>query len=246
MQRLICLALGCVLSYLVGCGHQVGSLSDLASNQTLQQQDAISKRLYRLFKIYQRSVLSLSAPLRDGTSNGTGFLVSSDLIITNDHVIQDSIGPITVRWDTHLNLISLKATVVKRHKKRDLALLRLEQKVIYTPLPLAYAHEYAIAEPTVIFGYPGLTQPNDVEEKYLHTLSGLVSSVQPKQLVLDARIMAGNSGGPLVSLLTGQVIGVISSIYVDSDEEDSGEFTEGESLGSAIPIRFVHKLMRGY
>ena len=59
---------------------------------------------------------------------------------------------------------------------------------------------------------------------------------------LDAVAYPGNSGSPLYSPATGEVIGVINKVLVKDAKESALSSPSGISY--AIPVEYVHKLLK--
>ena len=149
---------------------------------------------------------------RKSTSLGSGFIIDpSGFIVTNNHVIEDA-EEITVILHDDTNL---KAKIIGRDKKTDLALLKVEPKA---PLPAVKWGDsskarvgdwvLAIGNP---FGLGGTVTAGIISASKRDINSGPYDSY----LQTDASINRGNSGGPMFNL-DGDVIGVNTAIYSPS------------------------------
>jgi serine protease Do len=202
------------------------------------------------------------------TLRGTGFVVGDgSSVITNAHVLPDAPSNATVLRELVVQLPGKpgdaeirRATVVSVDKNRDLAWLRIEGSAV-PALPLgraAYVHE---GTEVAFIGFPigGALGYSPVSHR------GIVSSVtavappmasaqqlNPQAILrlregsydiyqLDATAYPGNSGGPLLSVETGEVIGVINSVVVRSSKESALSHPSG--ITYAIPVRFVTELL---
>ncbi|MDE2182768.1 MAG: DegQ family serine endoprotease [Alphaproteobacteria bacterium] len=164
---------------------------------------------------------------RHVTSLGSGFIIDpSGLIVTNNHVIEDS-DQITV---TLADGSTMPAKVVGRDEKTDLALLKVSTR---RPLPFAKfgdSDRARIGDWVIAIGNPfGLGST---------VTAGIVSARNrdieagpyDEFLQTDAPINRGNSGGPLFDM-NGSVVGVNSAIYSP---------TGGSvGIGFAIPSNLV-------
>ncbi|XP_019605850.1 serine protease HTRA2, mitochondrial isoform X1 [Rhinolophus sinicus] len=137
-------------------------------------------------------------------SNGSGFVVAADgLIVTNAHVVADR-RRVRVRLpsgDTY------EATVTAVDPVADIATLRIQTKEPLPTLPLGRSADVRQGEFVVAMGSPFALQ-NTIT-------SGIVSSAQRpardlglpqtnvEYIQTDAAIDFGNSGGPLVNLVSG-------------------------------------------
>ena len=172
---------------------------------------------------------------RKSTSLGSGFIIDPrGYVVTNNHVIADS-DDITVT--THDNA-SLKAEVVGRDTKTDLALLKVKSD---KPLPAAAWGDsdvarvgdwvLAIGNP---FGLGGSVTAGILSARQRDINSGPYDDF----LQTDAAINRGNSGGPMFNM-DGQVIGINTAIYSPS----GGSIGIGFAIPSAIAKVVVTQLL---
>ena len=165
------------------------------------------------------------------TSLGTGFIIDpSGLIVTNNHVIQDS-DDITVQLNDGT---TLPAKLIGRDEKTDLALLKVAPK---KPLPAAHfgdSDKARIGDWVIAIGNPfGLGST---------VTAGIVSARNrdinagpyDEFIQTDAPINRGNSGGPLFDM-NGDVIGVNSAIYSPSGGS--------VGIGFSIPSNLVRSVV---
>ncbi|XP_028687398.1 serine protease HTRA2, mitochondrial isoform X1 [Macaca mulatta] len=136
-------------------------------------------------------------------SNGSGFVVAADgLIVTNAHVVAD-------RRRVRVRLLSgdtYEAVVTAVDPVADIATLRIQTKEPLPTLPLGRSADVRQGEFVVAMGSPFALQ-NTIT-------SGIVSSAQRpardlglpqtnvEYIQTDAAIDFGNSGGPLVNLVS--------------------------------------------
>jgi serine protease Do len=184
---------------------------DFFDRQQQQQQDQTAKR---------------------ATSLGSGFIIDAKggLVVTNNHVIQDA-DEITVILQDDTNI---KASVVGRDTKTDVALLKIE-----TTHPLTEVHfgdsdamrvgdwVLAIGNP---FGLGGTVTAGIVSARGRDIGAGSYDDF----LQTDASINRGNSGGPMFNL-DGQVIGVNTAIFSPSGGS--------VGIGFAIPSNLVNTVV---
>jgi S1-C subfamily serine protease len=130
---------------------------------------------------------------------GSGFCVSSDQLLTNEHVVSGSPLVRVRRRDG----LSFGGTVVSISRERDLALVRLEGARC-APLPLASGRDIIVGREVWAVGTP--------EGLSWSVSKGIVSAVRDldsgRLVQTDAAVNKGNSGGPLVDKESGKVIGV--------------------------------------
>jgi serine protease Do len=164
-------------------------------------------------------------------SLGSGFIIDAGgYVVTNNHVI-DGADEITVVLDDG---DEMKATLVGKDEKTDLALLKVNSK---TPLPTAKMGDsdkarvgewvMAIGDP---FGLGGTVTTGIISARNRDINAGPYDDF----IQTDAPINRGNSGGPLFNMY-GEVIGVNSAIYSP---------TGGSvGIGFAIPINAAKNII---
>jgi len=159
----------------------------------------------KYIKDHSLDIRKASVIIRSASGHGTGFFISDDgYILTNHHVIGDSEEIIIEDYKGHKK----KANIIREHKFRDIALLKLEDTKGLEIIPLAIRKKLAeIGEDVYVIGNP-------LEEKSLqNTLTkGTISAwrdyiYDSTYIQSDVAIHPGNSGGPLMDKY-GNVLGV--------------------------------------
>jgi serine protease Do len=167
--------------------------------------------------------LPATVSLRCANSVGSGFFVTSDLVVTNAHVLCPKGQGIQVGLSDERKLIG---EVVQSDAQVDLGLVRVPGANAQ-PLPLGNVGDLAVGDKVMIIGSPvGL-------DFTVH--EGSVSSLQRSAygvafVQLDAKISPGNSGGPVIDN-QGRVVGVVSMKL-------AGRGVEG--IGLALPINYIY------
>ncbi|MDR1577050.1 MAG: Do family serine endopeptidase [Deltaproteobacteria bacterium] len=162
------------------------------------------------------------------TTQGSGFIYDPEgYVITNNHLVE---GADDIKVSLEKNQ-ELKATVVGRDPKTDLALLKLSKPGPYPYMTLGDSDGIEIGDWLVAIGNPfGLE----------HTVTLGILSARGRTigtgpyddfLQTDASINPGSSGGPLLSL-SGEVVGVNARISA-----------RGTGIGFAIPSKMVAKIV---
>jgi len=159
------------------------------------------------------SVVVVLSP--DG-SIGTGFYVSPNLVVTNNHVVEGAKFLEIKKYDGTMSF----GKVVKVDIDRDLALVKVESKG--TPVTFYNADEFPLGSEVNAIGHP-----NRLE---FSITRGVVSAVRKIDLARSGRkvmliqtdtpINPGNSGGPL--FYKGELIGVNVMKQVANDTEGLG------------------------
>jgi serine protease Do len=160
-------------------------------------------------------------------SLGSGFIIdASGLVVTNNHVIADS-DEITVILNDSTNL---KAEIVGRDTKTDLALLRVKSDKPLKAVKFGDSDKLRLGEWVIAIGNPfslgGTVTAGIVSARNRDINSGPYDNY----IQTDAAINRGNSGGPLFNL-DGQVIGVNTAIISPS----GGSI----GIGFAVPSKTV-------
>lgn len=198
---------------------------------------------------------------------GTGFVVGDGmLVVTNAHVLPP---PDPTRIDRSVAIQAWTADggwqlrgarVVKQEASRDLALLRIDDDKPLPALPLA-AGEAAEGDAIALIGFPiggALGFSHVTHRGIVSARTAIVPPASGPQglsgkavrqlrrgsfevLQLDATAYPGNSGGPVIDIATGEVVGVVSMVVVKGSHEAALSAPSGISY--AIPVREVRSLL---
>lgn len=163
---------------------------------------------------------------------GAGFVVDATRgwVMTNAHVVARSPSEVRVRFRRGEYQDAKKLYV---DPYLDLAIIELgeEQRKGLTAARLDCGELPAVGHSVGAFGHPwGLT--------YTGTrgiVSGVTSRIGAEMLQTDAPINGGNSGGPLVSLQTGKIVGV-STASINKEDAQNTNF--------AVPMKYACKVLR--
>ena len=195
----------------------------------------------------------------------TGFVVADGQhVVTNAHAIPDELatgsGEFLAVLTGERNGTAYRAKVVRVDKVHDLALLRFSGKA-RPAFRLGNSEAVREGEMYAFTGFPiGM-----VLGMRPVTHRGIVSAITPIAIPqispklldpkmvkllrdpydvfqLDATAYPGNSGSPLYSPETGEVIGVINKVFVKESKEAVLEKPSG--ITYAIPVRYVKDLLR--
>jgi V8-like Glu-specific endopeptidase len=163
----------------------------------------------------QREATVCRVEFPEGAGEGTGFLVSPDLLFTNYHVLEDFIekrqppAPVVFRFDYQANADGTKVNdgrvtklassdwLVRSSKVKDLdyALVRLSEKAGDHPLAggtrgwlSPVSHTFEVGESVFVLQHPKAAP--------LKIASGGVSRVQDRRIHYLANTLPGSSGSP--------------------------------------------------
>ena len=177
-----------------------------------------------------------------GSASGTGFLIDRERgwILTNAHVATRSPSLVKVSFKGGEQIDARRIHV---DPLIDLAILSIPAASIpVTAKEAKLACDSAPASGTSVlaYGHPwGLSYTAS-----RGIVSGLAWFYPNLMIQTDAAINSGNSGGPLISLTDGRVIGINTSTY---QPEDKGKGATAISLAEPIPAvcRIIHLLKSG-
>jgi serine protease Do len=165
---------------------------------------------------------------RKSLGYGSGFILESrGLIVTNQHVIDDS-RQIVVRLSDGSEY---PADLIGADTETDLALMKIRPKRRLEAARLGNSDELRVGDWVMAVGNP---------YNYEHSVTvGVVSAKDRKidenpferYIQTDAAINFGNSGGPLFNA-RGEVVAITTAIS-----------TKGRSIGFAIPMNFAKEIV---
>lgn len=164
-----------------------------------------------------------------GVFSGTGFIVDSEKgwIVTNRHVVGES--PSDVR-------ASLKDSSYETAKKiyvdsfADIAVIQVDLGT-NVEAPLACEEMPGTGHPVGAYGHPWGLEYTGTQG----VISGRTDKFGTDLLQTDSPINSGNSGGALISMRSGHVVGINTSSY---NEEDA------ENTNFAVPITEVCRIIQ--
>jgi S1-C subfamily serine protease len=213
LRALPCIALLGVMS---GCGHPTSKSSKSTvprpedRSTTVQHTTSMAQpqpvSFPKLVARVRSGVVRIEATTCDSRSIGTGLILESRLVATVEHVV-DQAATIQIKRG---GKVLASGTIIGTDADRDLALIRTSAPV------RGYHFTFAerapqLGEAVAALGYP-LGLPLTVTRG---SVSGLnrtipIEGLQRRRLVqTDAALNPGNSGGPLISADTGDVLGLV-------------------------------------
>ncbi|MBT7666580.1 MAG: trypsin-like serine protease, partial [Rhodospirillaceae bacterium] len=171
---------------------------------------------------------------RRATSLGSGFIIdASGLVVTNNHVIAEA-DEISVRLSDGTQL---KAVLVGRDAKTDLALLKVEPKDKLPALKWGNSDKSRVGDWVLAIGNPfglgGSVTAGIISARGRDINSGPYDDF----FQTDAAINRGNSGGPLFNM-NGEVIGINTAIYSPT----GGSVGIGFAIPSTLANRVIKQL----
>ncbi|HEY4820531.1 MAG TPA: Do family serine endopeptidase, partial [Xanthobacteraceae bacterium] len=172
--------------------------------------------------------------LRRVNSLGSGFIIdASGIVVTNNHVISEA-DEISVILNDGTRL---KATLIGRDQKTDLALLQVKPDKPLKAVKFGDSDKLRLGEWVVAIGNPfslgGTVTAGIVSARNRDINSGPYDNY----IQTDAAINRGNSGGPLFNL-DGEVVGINTAIISPS----GGSIGIGFSVPSKTAVAVVEQL----
>jgi serine protease Do len=168
------------------------------------------------------------------SSLGSGFVIdASGIVVTNNHVISDA-DDITVIFNDGARL---KAEVIGRDQKTDLAVLQVKTDKPLKAVKFADSDKVRLGEWVIAIGNPfslgGSVTAGIVSARNRDINSGPYDNY----IQTDASINRGNSGGPLFNL-EGDVVGVNTAIISPS----GGSIGIGFAVPSKTALAVIDQL----
>lgn len=157
------------------------------------------------------SVLRILCPSKN--RSGTGFLHKSGKFITAGHVVEGCTAKEILVVSAQGKLIHVSE--IKIDEDLDLALLTLVEKLQVSALSVCQNDKISIGAQVSTWGFP-----YGYNGRAPLLSSGYISGIDHikiknnknvRKLVVNAAFNSGNSGGPLIEIENGTVIGVVSS-----------------------------------
>ena len=172
--------------------------------------------------------LTSTVTLRCPDSEGAGFFVAPDLIVTNNHVLcgKGAGGIDVVLADGRIE----HGQPMRRDEKLDVAVVRIGER-LGTPIPLGDATTLRHGDKVVVIGNPHGLELSLTQGVVSHNARNVmgVSYIQ-----VDANVNPGNSGGPLFDSY-GRAVGVVSMMV-----------GEASGLGLALPVNYLYEGARPF
>jgi len=183
----------------------------------------------------QLSVVKVEGNGCGGVVEGSGFVASPGVVVTNAHVVAGVNTPYII--DSHGQH---QANVIWFDPNLDLAVLTTTN-LAGSPLPISSATS-ANSTPGVVLGYPGggdfTASPALVLNSFIATGRNIYNQGTTNRSIYEvkAKVIPGNSGGPLVNA-QGAVIGII---FAESTTYNS----VGYALTMQQPSNELHRALK--
>ncbi|WP_412538513.1 tetratricopeptide repeat protein [Longispora sp. K20-0274] len=200
-----------------------------------------------VFDLARDSTVRIEASSPQRMSTGTGFLVADRQVLTCGHVVADA-DDISVFWRGNLHKATVETLIPKDAGSRrlyalpDLALLRLQDDLEHDTVwlgPDPPARGAAVAG----LGFTSRNAPRALNagdspallEEVRLTVAG---HTEGAWRVADDVLASGMSGGPVVDLATGRVVGMMKAKITDEDRKHlgGGWIVGVDEIARALPL----------
>ena len=167
---------------------------------------------------------------------GSGFLISDKgYIVTNYHVI-DGAKEITIKGINGNQKSGLSASVVLKDETNDLALLKLDDRILLDSVPYTIKKEAAaVGENVFVLGYPLITTMGSeikLTNGLISSKSGYEGNINSYQV--SAPVQPGNSGGPVFDA-KGNLVAIINAHHLGT-----------ENVSYAIKAKYLMDMLDSY
>ncbi|BAY74108.1 trypsin-like protein serine protease typically periplasmic containing C-terminal PDZ domain-like protein [Nostoc linckia NIES-25] len=171
--------------------------------------------------------------LNVASSQGTGFFVAPNWILTCAHVVESAKdNPVQVFWKAGNQNYTAKVTQLYKYPL-DLALLQLDENCLDHPCVELDDTEPKTNDDLYIFGYP---KNSEVDYSLGDSASFKYEGISFKQDIIlyklkQGQVISGFSGSPLLNLLTGKVCGIV---HLSRDE---GNDLGGRAVSAQVIVK---------
>jgi putative serine protease PepD len=216
-----------------------------------------------------QSVVTINVSGSTGSGNGSGvFLTADGFVLTNTHVVtlDGSAARVKIEVKTSDGRV-YPATIVGTDPINDLAVIKVEAPISFTPISFADSSKVNVGDRVVAIGAP-LGLANTVTEGIVSALnrtirvasaaapensegglgglqlfSGSGTAINLRVIQTDAAINPGNSGGALVNS-QGELIGINVAIATAGFSGASGSIGVGFAIPSNVAARISDEIMK--
>lgn len=210
--------------------------SHAASGEALTPAQVYEQNVDKVVAISSKVRSTVLGRVTEGTSTGSGFILTEDgYVVTNFHVVENSTAITVLAHDGR----EFSAELIGKDSTNDVALLKVEAQGL-PAVTLGSSSTLFIGDMVAAIGNPlgNLSATQTVgyisgKDRQVTTDNTIINMLQT-----DASINSGNSGGPLFNMY-GEVVGITTAKY--SGTTTSGASIEG--IGFAIPIDDVKPIL---
>jgi S1-C subfamily serine protease len=232
------------VAILAACGGSVAESSPSGTNvgggpvtngertQPSTEETAESPPFEDVVRTVRSGVIRIRAKTCAGVQEGTGILVGPRLVATAEHVID---GAVTVDLRQAGESVG-QGTVIGYDVERDIALIRSDNSIGGHQFEFA-ARASRPGEAVAAIGFP-LGLGSTVTQGLVSGLNRKIEIdgiVRRRLIQTDAAVNPGSSGGPLLAVGTGEVLGIVSA-----------GSPEANAIAFAVPARTASALIAAW
>lgn len=266
------IAIGSIASAGVGAGAAVTAYSLISAPAPIVVNNTESVNwVTAAAAVASPSVVTVNVSSSQSAGNGSGeFLTSDGYILTNTHVVtlDGESASVNIEVKTYDGKV-YKARVIGTDPTNDLAVIKVDAPVEFTPIKFADSSKLNVGDNVVAIGAPlGLAQtvtkgivsalnrtiqvansaaPSNGSGNDgfggLQFFNGTGASINLSVIQTDAAINPGNSGGALVDE-KGQLVGVNVAIANAGSSGQSGSIGVGFAIPSNIAKRIANEIIK--
>lgn len=167
----------------------------------------------KLIESSKQNVVRIDVSIKGKQGNGSGVVVDKEgSVLTCEHVVRpDGLEPDDIKVVKDGKEYSPK--IIKLDKNRDIAVLNVKE--LSGTCSFKKYDDVKVGDKCIVLGYPLRMGHLTVLEAMVSAKGEyLVSGFPYKLLQIDSRVNQGNSGGPVIDIETGRIVGVVSLKYI--------------------------------
>lgn len=177
---------------------------------------------------------------------GSGFIIDSKgHVVTNNHLIEDADQIVVTLNDN----TELKATLVGRDPRTDIAVLKIKSHKKLSFIQWGESEKLRIGDPVIAIGNPfglGGTVTSGIVS-YLARDIGRGNNFIAEYIQTDAAMNPGSAGGPLCDI-NGKVVGINAGVYSLAGENLGIGLSIPSEVTKKVVVQILHhgRVKRGY
>lgn len=248
-----CIVSACFFTIDIACADQEISVENRVVLDQLKQEDEVVKKIKNWIECVVNIVdITQKEDIQQNMQNsqkvmslGSGFVINDDgIIVTNNHVICDA-GIENIRVISH-DGVELKPTLLGYDSRYDIAVLKVPPFKHSKYLKLGDSSHIDVGRRVFAIGHPygfGFSVTSGIvsfcSRNLANTITKLGNGLFINYLQTDAAINNGNSGGPLILEKTGEVVGMNTSIFSNSESNSGINFALPSNIIKSVVSQII-------
>ncbi|MCW3976821.1 MAG: serine protease [Candidatus Bathyarchaeota archaeon] len=167
----------------------------------------------KLVESFKQNVVRIDVSIRGKQGNGSGVIVDKEgTVLTCEHVVRpDGLEPEDINVVKDGKEYSPK--IIRLDRNRDIAVLNVKE--LSGICSFKKYDDVKVGDRCIVMGYPLRIGHLTVLEATVSAKGEYLVSGFPYELLqIDSRVNQGNSGGPVIDIETGRIVGVVSLKYI--------------------------------